>query len=101
MPTYDYECSSCGHKYEIFEKIGANPRKKCPKCGKRRAKRLLGMGAGVVFKGSGFYTTDYARKDPKGGEKEPKTDKKDSDGKKTARKKKTTRKKKTQRVEKK
>ena len=59
MPTYDYQCSECGHKLEIFQSIKDSPKKKCPKCKKLKLKRLLGTGAGVIFKGSGFYQTDY------------------------------------------
>ena len=59
MPTYDYECSSCGHRYELFQSITAKPQKRCPSCGQRAAKRLIGTGAGIIFKGSGFYATDY------------------------------------------
>ena len=59
MPTYDYQCGSCGHEYELFQSITAKPRKKCPECGKLTATRLIGTGAGVLFKGSGFYKTDY------------------------------------------
>lgn len=59
MPTYEYECSNCGHKFEKFQSITAAPIKKCPVCGKNTAKRLIGMGAGLIFKGSGFYITDY------------------------------------------
>ena len=59
MPTYDYQCRNCGHELEIFQSIKEAPKKKCPKCGKLTLKRLLGTGAGVIFKGSGFYQTDY------------------------------------------
>ena len=59
MPTYDYECAACGHRYELFQSITAKPMTKCPACGKRTAKRLIGAGASVIFKGSGFYQTDY------------------------------------------
>ncbi len=59
MPTYDYECDACKHKWEEFQSIKAEPTKKCPECGKKKAKRLIGTGAGVIFKGSGFYQTDY------------------------------------------
>lgn len=59
MPTYEYECASCGHKFELFQSITARPAKKCPDCGKPKAKRLIGTGAGIIFKGSGFYQTDY------------------------------------------
>jgi putative FmdB family regulatory protein len=59
MPTYDYECSACGKRLELIQAMSDPPIKKCPKCGKLRLKRLIGAGAGVIFKGSGFYTTDY------------------------------------------
>jgi putative FmdB family regulatory protein len=59
MPTYDYQCEACGHRFEKFQSIKAAPIRKCPKCGKNAVKRLLGTGAGIIFKGSGFYTTDY------------------------------------------
>lgn len=59
MPTYDYECSQCEHKWEEFQSITAKPLRKCPACGKLRAKRVIGAGAGIIFKGSGFYQTDY------------------------------------------
>jgi len=58
MPTYEYECASCGHRFERFQSITATPIKLCPKCGKN-VRRLLGTGVGVIFKGSGFYATDY------------------------------------------
>ena len=71
MPTYDYECAACGHRFEKFQSITARPVRKCPACGKYRVKRLIGNGAGIIFKGSGFYQTDY-RSDSyrKGAEKE-------------------------------
>lgn len=59
MPTYDYECSACGHKYELFQSIKADPEKKCPACGKSTAKRLIGAGGTIIFRGPGFYVTDY------------------------------------------
>jgi putative FmdB family regulatory protein len=59
MPTYDYECKACHHRWELFQSIKADPEKKCPKCGKRQAQRMIGPGAGIIFKGSGFYQTDY------------------------------------------
>lgn len=59
MPTYDYECTACQHKFEQFQSITAAPLRKCPECGKNKLKRLIGTGAGVIFKGSGFYITDY------------------------------------------
>jgi putative FmdB family regulatory protein len=58
MPTYEYECTGCGHRFEKFQSITAPALKFCPDCGKR-VKRLLGGGGGVIFKGSGFYATDY------------------------------------------
>lgn len=59
MPTYDYVCDACDHKFELFQTITSEPEKKCPECGKRKLRRLIGAGAGFVFKGSGFYQTDY------------------------------------------
>ena len=59
MPTYDYECDACGHEFELFQGINDPVQRKCPKCGKLKLRRLFGTGAAVVFKGSGFYQTDY------------------------------------------
>jgi len=59
MPTYDYECDACGHTFELFQSYSAPVEKKCPKCGKLKLRRLFGTGAAIVFKGSGFYQTDY------------------------------------------
>ena len=59
MPTYDYQCDACGHRFEQFQSIIANPLRRCPHCGKLKLKRLLSTGVGVIFKGSGFYETDY------------------------------------------
>jgi putative FmdB family regulatory protein len=59
MPTYEYKCSACGHTFEQFQSMSAPPVRKCPQCGKAKVKRLLGTGAGIIFKGSGFYITDY------------------------------------------
>ncbi|MBC8379613.1 MAG: zinc ribbon domain-containing protein [Planctomycetes bacterium] len=59
MPTYDYRCDNCEHTMEVFQSITASVKKKCPECGKLKLKRLLGTGAGLIFKGSGFYETDY------------------------------------------
>ncbi len=58
MPTYEYECQKCGHLFEQFQKITDKPVQRCPKC-RGKVKRLLGSGAGIIFKGSGFYQTDY------------------------------------------
>ena len=62
MPTYDYECDACGHKFEHFQSMSSKLLRKCPECAKRKLRRLIGSGAGVIFKGSGFYETDYKRK---------------------------------------
>ncbi len=59
MPTYDYECDGCGHEFELFQSISEPKKRKCPKCNKLKLRRLFGTGAAVVFKGSGFYETDY------------------------------------------
>jgi len=59
MPTYDYRCNACGHAFELFQSMTAKHEKKCPKCGKNALERLIGTGAAVLFKGSGFYQTDY------------------------------------------
>lgn len=58
MPTYEYECKQCNHKFEQFQRMTAEPLKDCPECG-GAVKRLIGSGAGIIFKGSGFYCTDY------------------------------------------
>ena len=77
MPTYDYECTACGYTFEKFQSIIANPLRACPECKLRKVKRLIGAGAGIIFKGSGFYQTDY-RSDSyrKAAEKEKKSDSK-------------------------
>lgn len=62
MPTYEYKCKDCGHVFERFESIKAGNTKKCPECG-NRANRLIGTGGAVIFKGSGFYQTDYRSKE--------------------------------------
>ncbi len=59
MPTYEYHCKSCGHELEEFQSMTAKPLKKCPECGKNALERKIGVGAGVLFKGGGFYETDY------------------------------------------
>ncbi len=58
MPTYQYECQSCGHAFERFQSMNDEPVKRCPEC-RCKVKRLIGTGAGIIFKGSGFYETDY------------------------------------------
>ena len=59
MPTYDYQCDACGHEFELFQSITEPIKKKCPECRKLKLRRLFGTGAAVMFKGSGFYETDY------------------------------------------
>lgn len=89
MPTYDYECDACGHKFEHYQGINDAVLKKCPECSKLKLRRLLGMGAAVVFKGSGFYQTDYrsesykkakAAEKPSGGESSSKSESKSDAG---------------------
>ena len=81
MPTYQYECNTCGHGFEILQSMTDPKLKKCPECGKKALSRLIGSGAGVIFKGSGFYETDYKRKGTSGSDEKPsktKTSAKDS-----------------------
>jgi len=59
MPTYEYECGACKQRHEAFQSMTEKPLKKCPACGKSQLTRLIGAGAGFLFKGSGFYSTDY------------------------------------------
>lgn len=59
MPTYDYKCNACGHAFELFQQMSDAVKRKCPRCGKPKLERLIGIGAGVLFKGGGFYETDY------------------------------------------
>jgi putative FmdB family regulatory protein len=59
MPTYEYKCQACDHLFEELQSITAKPLRKCPSCGKLKLVRLIGSGAGIIFKGSGFYQTDY------------------------------------------
>ena len=59
MPTYEYKCAACGFEFEKFQSIKSGPVRKCPHCGKSRVKRLIGTGSGLIFKGGGFYQTDY------------------------------------------
>ncbi len=61
MPTYDYKCTDCGYKFEYFQKMTDEPLSECPRC-KGKVKRLIGAGLGPIFKGSGFYETDYKKK---------------------------------------
>jgi len=64
MPTYDYECSACGHTFEALQSMSDPKLTDCPSCGKKALSRLIGTGGGVIFKGSGFYETDYKKKAP-------------------------------------
>ena len=59
MPTYDYVCDSCDHEFELFQSITAATKRKCPECSRMKLRRRIGPGAAIVFKGSGFYSTDY------------------------------------------
>lgn len=65
MPTYEYECLECGATFERFQSITARPVRRCPVCRKGKVRRLIGAGAGLIFKGSGFYATDYRSEDYK------------------------------------
>jgi len=79
MPTYEYICENCGYEFEQFQSITARPLRKCPECGKANLKRLIGCGSGVIFKGSGFYETDYRSEGyKKAKESEKKTTTKDT-----------------------
>ena len=90
MPTYEYKCDNCGHEFEKFQSIKAGAIRKCPECGKLKVRRLISTGGGVIFKGSGFYETDYRRSSYKkdaekdkdtGKGKEDKKEKKEAAGK--------------------
>ena len=78
MPTYDYECDACGHEFELFQGINDPVKRKCPECGKLKLRRLFGTGAAIVFKGSGFYQTDYRSDSYKKGAEQDKKSKSDS-----------------------
>lgn len=73
MPTYDYECAECDHTFELFQSMSAKPIRKCPECGRLKVKRLIGAGSTIIFKGSGFYQTDYRSDEYKSRQKEEKT----------------------------
>ena len=66
MPTYDYQCGACDHLFELFQNISDPVKRKCPECGRLKLRRLFGTGAAILFKGSGFYETDYRRSSEKG-----------------------------------
>src|SRR6478752_1974548 len=74
MPTYDYECSACGHAFDELQSFSEPPLTKCPKCKKNKLERLFGGGGAISFKGSGFYETDYRRAGANGGDKNGKAD---------------------------
>ena len=79
MPTYEYKCKSCGRHFEFFQSMTEEPKKLCPVCHKEELKRLVGTGAGILFKGSGFYQTDYRSASyKKGAEKDKPTAKSDN-----------------------
>ena len=80
MPTYDYECDACGHEFELFQSISEPLRRKCPECKKPKLRRLFGTGAAVVFKGSGFYETDYRSESYKKGAEKAKKATEKSEG---------------------
>ncbi len=92
MPTYDYVCKACDHEFELFQSIKANPKRKCPQCGKLKLRRLFGTGGAIVFKGSGFYQTDYrsesykkrAAEDKKASESKPKESSSSGDSSKSS-----------------
>ncbi|MFM7058405.1 MAG: FmdB family zinc ribbon protein [Planctomycetota bacterium] len=77
MPTYEYRCHACGHKWDEFQSIKAAPSRKCPACKKLKAERVISAGGGIIFRGSGFYQTDYRSESWKKGEEAAK---KASDG---------------------
>ena len=76
MPTYEYECDACGHEFELFQSITDPVKRKCPECGKLKLRRLFGTGGAIMFKGSGFYQTDYRSESYK---KQAKEDRKSSE----------------------
>ena len=84
MPTYEYVCNNCQHEFEQFQSMKARPIRKCPECGKLSVQRLIGAGAGIIFKGSGFYQTDYRSE---GYKKDAESEKKSSADKDTTNKK--------------
>jgi putative FmdB family regulatory protein len=85
MPTYEYHCDACEHNFDEFQSINDKPLKKCPKCGKPKLRRVFGAGAAIIFKGSGFYQTDYRSESYKAAAKadqeSSKSDKTSGDGK--------------------
>jgi putative FmdB family regulatory protein len=80
MPTYDYECDACDHAFELFQSISEPVKKKCPVCGRLRLRRLFGTGAALLFKGSGFYQTDYRSESYRNGAKAEKKSREGTSG---------------------
>jgi len=79
MPIYEYICKNCGHQFDELQSMKENPLERCPSCGENALARLIGSGSGVIFKGSGFYHTDYKKSSPKS--KQPAPTKKESETK--------------------
>ena len=92
MPTYDYKCNNCEHEFEHFQSMTAKTLRKCPECSKNSLNRLIGTGAAVIFKGSGFYETDYRSENYKTAQKKEKDTSKKKKGTKKTEKKKNTKK---------
>ncbi len=82
MPTYDYRCDQCGHEFELFQSMSDPVKRKCPECSELRLKRLIGTGGAVLFKGSGFYETDYRSDSYQKGAEAEKKAKSESSGEK-------------------
>ena len=80
MPTYEYRCKSCEHAWEEFQPIKSKPSRKCPDCGKLKAERIISAGGGIIFKGSGFYQTDYRSESWKKGESADKKSRESASG---------------------
>ena len=75
MPTYAYRCGNCEHEFDLFQSITAKPVRKCPECSRLKVRRLIGTGAGIIFRGAGFYETDYRSESYKKGEEKAKKSK--------------------------
>jgi putative FmdB family regulatory protein len=84
MPTYEYQCDACQHNFDEFQSINDKPLKKCPRCGKPKLRRVFGTGAAVIFKGSGFYQTDYRSESYKAAAKAEQEKAKPAEGDKAA-----------------
>ena len=89
MPTYDYRCKACKHELDLFQSMSERPKRKCPACGKNQLERLIGMGGGLIFKGKGFWQTDYRSESYTAGEKQDKDAAKAASGEKSEPAKKT------------